>query len=143
MRIFTVVLLVGLVLWGLFVFPLAQQLMNYTSYNKTASIDSIEWSIQPIHDELWRPKANFQYTVDGKTYQMQEVFQSGRYRNPYAAKEAVKALEKEKKWVWYSSKNPALGTLEKFFPEKKVIYSIITLFLVIYTAFLASYVKGK
>lgn len=128
------ILLPALLLWTIFIFPTAEQLIRYPTYSHFVSPNQVIWTIKPIHDELWRPSASFSYTVDGKKYQKQEIFQGGRYRTPYAAEEAIKELKNQPLVVWYSPQNPQEGTLEKFFPLKKLIYSLTTLLLVFYIA---------
>lgn len=132
------VLIAGIILWAIFVFPLAIQLMQYRSYANQVAPDALSWTTIAVHDELWRPVAQFEYTVDGKKYTGKEIFQGGLYRTPYAAEMAIKEVNPV---VWYAS--PSQATIEKFFPLKKLIYAFITLGLVVYSAYAAYYLTER
>jgi hypothetical protein len=137
------ILALGIFLWGIFVFPLAVQIMHYRSYTSSVYPNELRWTTLPIHEELWRPVAHFGYTVNAKEYDGYEVFQGGLYRTPYAADVAIKAINNSNPVVWYSPSNPAQATIEKFFPFKKILYAIITLLLIIYTAWAGYYLTDK
>lgn len=135
------ILIAGLILWAIYIFPLAVQLTHYGSYSHQVSPDVLQWTTLPIHDELFRPVAHFQYTVNGQKYDGREVFQGGLYRTPYAVEVAIKAMRPPV--IWYSEKKPSQSTIELFFPIKKILYAVITLLLACYTAYIAYYVTDK
>ena len=129
----------GFVLLAIFSYPLANQIVHYQSYTSYVTPDSLNWTSLAVHDELWRPVAHFEYTVDGKKYEGKEVFQGGLYRTPYAAEVAIKTINNSHPVVWYSPYAPDQASIEKFFPLKKLIYALITLFLIGYAAWAAYY----
>lgn len=137
------ILIAGIVLWAIFVFPLAVQLMHYRSYTSHVAPDELKWTSLAIHNELWRPEVHFGYSVNGKKYEGHEVFQGGLYRTPYAAEVAIKAINNSIPVVWYSPFNPSQATIEKFFPFKKILYAVITLLLILYSAWAAYYLTDK
>lgn len=126
------VFIAGLLLWGLYTYPTAAQIFRYFTYTSSQPIAKIEWEAKAVYEDLWKPYARFEYVVNGTTYRQEEIFQGGRYRNSFAAGEAIKELAKEKSQVWFSSRNPQKGTIEKFFPLKNLVYSIILLSLFFY-----------
>lgn len=138
-RIGLATLILGLLFWGVFTYSSAIEVYRYYTSADRVPAGHIDWMIQPVNDESWRPLVKFKYTVDGNTYFREEPFQQGLYRTPYAAEQAVKFLKEEINLVWYSPSNPSQGTLEKFFPTKKIIYSSVLFLLVLYAAGLASY----
>lgn len=137
------ILIAGMILWAIYIFPLAVHLTHYVSYTNRVAPDALHWTTLPIHDELFRPVAHFQYSVNGQQYDGREVFQGGLYRTPYAAEVAIKAINSSHPVVWYSPSKPSQATIEKFFPFKKVLYAVITLLLAIYTAYIAYYLTDK
>lgn len=137
------IFIAGMILWAIYIFPLAVQLTHYASYTHRVAPDALEWTTLPIHDELFRPVAHFQYTVNGQKYDGREVFQGGLYRTPYAAEVAIKTINSHHPNVWYAPSNPSLASIEKFFPFKKVLYAVVTLLLVTYSAYIAYYLTDK
>lgn len=134
-------LVAALFTWGLFVYPIVVQAVYYFRYTATVAPDEISWQVNKVHDELWKLEAKYRYTVAGKSYKIDELFQGEQFRNPYAAESALKQFEKEKTIVWYPPNKPFQGTIEKFFPVKKVIYAVITFLLILYAAWLANYIS--
>jgi hypothetical protein len=130
----------SLLVWAVFVFPIFMQTIEYIQAKESVAPESIEWSLDRIHDELWKPVVRFKYTVNGTTYQREERLQEGRYRNPYAAEEALKELKAEKTKAWYSASSPSHATVERFFPLKKILYALMTFLILLYGAWLARYV---
>lgn len=100
---------------------------------KTAPVEKAEWSVKPISEEEYRPLVHFSYNIEGKTFEQDELFKGIYYRNPYKAQDAIKELEQEYKTVWYSPYSPANGTLEKYFPTKRAIYSGMLFLLLFYS----------
>lgn len=135
------IFIAGMFLWAFYVAPLALQLVHYASYTHQVAPNELQWTILPVHDELFKPVAHFQYTVHEKTYEKKEVFQGGLYRTPFAADAASKAMDRPH--VWYSPSNPSQASIEKFFPLKKIMYAIVTLLLAIYGAYIAYYLTDK
>lgn len=141
-QIASALLIAALFVWGFFVYPTAAKAVYYFRATKTIEPEFISWQIDKIHEELWKLEAKFEYTIDGNSYKNQEVFQGEQFRNPYAAEQALKQLEKEKKLVWYSSDSPSKGTVERFFPFKKLAYAAITFLLILYAAWLGRYISS-
>lgn len=127
-----IVLILGLIFWAFFSYTAMKQTLNYILTTEKVPA-SIEWQIKKINDEAYRPFGFFTYTVDGKIYQKEELFEGGLYRTPYAAEKAVEELRHTHQTAYYSKNNPNVATLEKFFPLKKIIYSLIVLLLVFYS----------
>lgn len=142
-RFILILLGIGILGWTLFAYPTAALLVNYYSFKAFVEPDFINWSIESFNDEVWRAVAEFRYTVKAHTYNKQEVFQGERYRNPYAANVALEKLQKNFKVVWYNPENPSQASMEKFYPTKKSLYSLVTLGLVFYGAWLGSYLTRK
>lgn len=137
------ILIAGMIIWAIYIFPLALNLTHYVSYTDRVAPDILQWTTLPVHDELFRPVAHFRYTVNGQTYEGKEVFQGGLYRTPYAAEVAIKAINSSHLNVWYSPSKPSQSSIERFFPFKKLLYAVITLLLAFYTAYIAYYLTDK
>lgn len=112
--------------------PVARQMMRNAPLTESVKPEKIEWSTEEIHDELWRPAVKYQYTVDQRSFEKNEVFQGYSYRNPYAAKEALKEISPLYPVVWFDPRNPQNSSMEKFFSKKQAVYFGIVLSLLIY-----------
>ncbi len=119
------------------------QIWRYQSYTSQISPNALTWTTVAVHDERWRPVAHFDYTVNGKRFEQNEVFQGGLYRTPFAAELAIKEINISRPKVWYSPYDPSQATLEKFFPLKKLIYALIVLMLFIYGAWAGHYIVSE
>lgn len=125
-------LAIALFFLALFGYPVVIQIYRNSALSKTVEAKNIHWELVQLREDDWRPKATYVYSVNGKLYSKEEIFQGEKFRNPYKAKEAVEGLAREKKWVWYNPEDPLQATLEKFFPIKRAIYTGILFALLAY-----------
>lgn len=143
LRITLAFLAIGILFWTIFSFPTAMLIAKYYSFKASVAPDFVNWSHEAIHDELWRPVAEFGYTLNGKVYREREVFQGERFRNPYAANAALEKLKKEYTLVWYDPNHPSQASMEKFYPTKKNVYSLLALGIIFYGVWIGSILTTK
>lgn len=119
--------------------PVLLQIYRYNVAGDSVKADHVDWTVQTINDEEFRPEATFSYTVDGKHYEKKELFQGEKYRNPYTAKDELKTLAAKYDTVWYRAAYPEEGTLERFYPTKKAFYLGILFALTSYGIWIMKY----
>ena len=72
------------------------------------------------------------FDFQGKTYHGSSLLLPPYHLNRLSAETAITQLEKKKWVVWFDPKNPAISTLQKALPAKKIIYALIALGVTIY-----------
>lgn len=123
----------ALMLWtvGSALFPL----WNYVRLNALVPAKIENWEIQKVGSE-YALIAFFSYEVKGRIYKNQTTFQKPYYLNRYSAEEAVKNA-KQKQWqAWVNSENPQISSLERPFPFLKILYSVMTIGVLLYFLYL-------
>lgn len=115
-------------------------LWNYLRLNALVPVKIENWEIVQVKSE-YALVASFSYEVKGQTYQNRTKFQKPYFLNRYAAEDAVN-LNKRKIWqAWIDTGNPQISSLERTFPFLKVLYSVMTVGVMLY--FISLYFKAK
>lgn len=83
----------------------------------------------------------YEYVSDGVKYEGQTIFRDKNFLNLQAAKDEVGKLSKRKLLVSYSSENPNLSYLDYHFKVKRILYSAISLAVLIYFIILGRKLK--
>lgn len=115
---------------------------QYFRLDQTVQAEEIQWSVISFSTDRFAPFAKYRFLVNGKEYQGETQWQK-EYLNEWTAKEAVLRLKQSPPPVFYNHSNPALSTLENFFPLKKTLYMLFLWILTLYFIGLGSYVKKK
>lgn len=113
---------------------------QYVYLNQHTHAVDIQWSIFPKNEESFIPVANYFFQVDEKNYHSQTLWQE-HYLNRWAAEEAIMRLKKTAPLVWFNSHYPDKSSLQKIFPLKESLYSLLLWGLGIYFFALVYYVK--
>lgn len=123
----------ALMLWslGTALFPL----WNYLRLNALVPVKIENWVIEPVKSE-YALVAYFTYEFKGKTYKNRTKFQKPYYLNRYAAEDAVKNNKQKSLRAWIDTDNPQISSLEKPFPFLKILYSIMTVGVMLYFIYL-------
>lgn len=116
--------LVAIVAYG---FPVAYIMYRNSTLTDSVPVEHIDWTLQKIHDEEWRPVAHYSYYVGGDLFKKEEQFQGEKFRNPFVGQDALETLAETYTRVWFAPRLPENGTLEKYFPQKRAIYALILL----------------
>lgn len=109
-----------------------KKIYTYYSLNSHLPAKSITWKIHPINDERYQLQGNYRFFLGEKEYLGTSTLYSHVYRNPWGAEKGLKDIEKEPLTIWYSSSDPTINSLERNFPLKESLYSIIILALIAY-----------
>lgn len=118
-------------------------LWQYIRLNKQTSTQEIQWAIDSLSDEEFAPFARYQFSVKGKNFQGQTLWNE-IYLNPSTAHEAILRLSKKSpQFVWFDSSNPQISTLQKLFPLKESIYTTLLWILGFYFIGLGFYTKQR
>jgi hypothetical protein len=137
--------------WLLFISLIILGVLGYTTYTLTqvwqymrldqqTEAQQIQWSVLPISDESFIPFAIYSFRIHGKSYQGETRWQES-YLNQWAAQEAIVRLEKNPPPVWFDSSAPQVSSLQKLFPLKESLYSLLLWILGIYFLGLGYYVN--
>ncbi|MFA6915998.1 MAG: hypothetical protein WC222_06345 [Parachlamydiales bacterium] len=122
------------VTWGT-----TKKLYTYYTLNARVPVKTISWKISALNDERYQLQGSYNFFIDTREYLGTAQLHSLIYRNPWAAEKGLRELEKERFNVWYSSKNPTINSLERDFPLKDCIYSVVILGLITYFGALGVY----
>ncbi|KPK33132.1 MAG: hypothetical protein AMS24_02140 [Chlamydiae bacterium SM23_39] len=116
------------------------EFIKYKSLNKKSLAKITEWEITE-NKGVFTLSAKYDYFVEGKNFSGKIFFENKKFFNYQAAFEELNKLAKKKWEVWYSSKNFEISNIEKHFPIKNGIYSIISVIIFIYFIFLKKRIK--
>lgn len=116
-----------------------KKMYAYYTLDARVPVRSVVWKISPINDERYQLEGTYRFFIDTKEYLGVSRLNSHVYRNPWAAERGLHEVENERYNAWYSSKNPTINSLERDFPLKDSIYSIIILALITYFSVLGVY----
>lgn len=118
-------------------------LYGYSKLNSQTPAENIEWSVKELTDEQFILEGHFDYKVDEKNYHGDTRFSGNPYRNKWGANEAIKNNQNRKWNVWYDKKDPDYSSLQKNYPYKELIYSIVLWGLVGYFIWLGYYANRQ
>lgn len=103
----------------------------YYSLDKKSELSAVKWTIHPVNDERYLLQAEYSFPAKERTYFGKSLL-SSLYRNPWSAEKGLEEIRKERWSTWYSSRNPEINALEKSFPMKETIYTLIMWVLMAY-----------
>jgi hypothetical protein len=137
--------------WILFISVIFLGVLGYTTHtlikvwqymrlDQQTQAQDIRWSILSSNEEAFVPFANYSFIVQDKSYQGQTRWQE-TYLNQWTAQEAIMRLEHAPPLVWYDSSSPEISSLQKKFPLKESIYTLMLLILGVYFIGLGYYVN--
>lgn len=115
---------------------------QYMRLNEQIVAQNIQWTVISQNDESFIPLAHYSFSVQGKKYEGQTRWQES-YLNQWAAEEAIVRLKKNPPLVWISSSSPENSSLQKEFPVKESLYSILLWMLAIYFFGLGYYLNRR
>lgn len=118
------------------------KIWQYMRLDQQTETQYTQWSIRPVSDESFIPFATYSFHIYDKTYQGQTLWQKS-YLNQWSAREAIDRLEKNPPLVWFDSSNPEISSLQKLFPLKESLYSLLLWILGIYFLGLGYYVNRR
>ena len=119
----------------------AMEYYSYQALTEEVLIDKLTWSVLKESENTYHVQADYSYKVSEKDYQNTVVIESS-LRNSWAAKQLIEANTK-KTWHAYFPKNqPERSTIEKVFPLKGIMSSLILISIFFYFIWLGYYVQS-
>jgi hypothetical protein len=115
-------------------------LWHYLRLDKQIPAQNIQWSVVSLSDEEFVPFARYYFNVKGISYQGQTLWQE-TYLNAWTAQETIARLSASPPLVWFYAPNPEISSLQKHFPLKESLYTLLLWFLGLYFLGLGYYVK--
>jgi hypothetical protein len=116
------------------------KLYEYLRLRQELSLKQVQWSVEASKDDHFLIHSHYQFIREGILYQGQTTWDEG-YPNRWAA-EAVKNRLAAQSWkVWIDPSHPDYSTLQKTFPFKQCLSTIVLWSLLAYFFLLGNYVK--
>lgn len=113
---------------------------GYWKLGPTAPAEITAWQVKEISASKFGMEATYVYEVEGKQYSGKTLFKTPIYLNPYSAEDDIVEW-KELSWrVWYKKSNPAISSLQKYFPTKEILQAILTIGVFVYFYFMRQWV---
>lgn len=138
------ILFMGLIILGVLGYSTYTMIKvwHYVRFNQETVADKIQWTIIEVNEESFVPFAHYSFRVEGQPYDGQTRW-ADSYLNQWTAQEAIARLEKHPPSVWFNSSDPTISSLQKIFPIKESLYSLILWILGIYFLGLGYYVNRR
>lgn len=139
--------------WRLFLGLMIIVIIGYTGYasvkvwhyirlDQQTAPQTMEWSVTTLNDDAFVPHATYQFRTKGKIYEGQDLWPI-TYLNEWAAQEAIEKIKQTPQTIWFDSDSPTYSALQRSFPFKASIYTIILWLLGLYFLGLGYYVKYR
>lgn len=119
-----------------FLISTSLDIWTYSCLQEKAPAQVYKWKIREKSSSQFALKASYAFDYQGKTYLGKTRFAKPYHLNRLSAERQVNIL-KQKNWtVWVQPGHPEHSTLERLFPLKKCIYSLMVLGIYLYFAYL-------
>lgn len=131
----------GVIFCATLVYTVYTSVALYHHYRLTESvpIHTIKWSVHPVEKDDIRVKAHYQLVKDQTNYTGDFEWPE-HYLNAWAAEEARARASRQMWNVWIDPSDPHYSTLQKIFPIKQCLSTLILWGISLYFVFLARYV---
>lgn len=110
------------------------EVKDFHQLDQNTNVKIKQWEIDKDKKDKFYITAIYKYKIDGEKKIGKMIFNKN-FNNYAAAFDWLNILAKKNWKAWYSSKNPNLSSLEKKFPIKHCIYSIISISVLLYFSF--------
>lgn len=107
-------------------------LYQYLRLDSRTNAENIVWKVVRRSASHYTLAADYTYRVDGYEYCGKTELKSPSYFNYYAALRERKARASEEFFTWYQKRQPSVASLQKQFPKKECIYTLLTVGVFIY-----------
>ena len=116
------------------------RIYRYTQLKAQAPASNVHWGTQALSGDQYLIKATYAFTVDGKTYPGESVFEDEIFMNKWAAEQTIPKYSYQTWNVWHQPDNFVHSTLQKKFPSKECYSAGAMFVLLIYFVSLGFYV---
>lgn len=143
-RNFFEILFISLFILGILAYTIRTGIKAWEAHRLNTQIyaESVEWSVIAKNEEAYTPFAQYSYLVKGKHYTGKTEWQK-TYLNQWTAEEAIQRLKQKPLTVWFDSDAPSISSLQKSFPLKESLYTLILWILGIYFLILGYCAKRR
>ena len=128
-------------LW--FTYGSITKISDYYSYDEEITASNAVWQVVELTSDQYLLKGEFRFTFDNKNYQKEIYIKKILYNNPWIAEQMQKQRASKPTKLWISKKNPYHFTVEKEFPFKEVISTVILWILWLYFIWIGFYVASQ
>jgi hypothetical protein len=121
------------------VFFLSKTIKDYKKYHildTKAPVEISRWQIDEKKKGYYIIGAAYSYKLNDQQIEGKTRFKNKKFLNYYAALDTLTKLAKQDWYVWYSSKNIHFSDLDKSFPLKYLIYTLLSGSIFVYFLFL-------
>lgn len=122
-----------------YAFATVQQIWHNLSMQEPHEASIEKWEVVEGGDEMFFPKVTYSFSKEGQQIQSVEVLQDESFKNPWRVDERIKELKEEKWTVWCDPKQPDKCTVQKQFPLKRAVYTLILMMICLYFFILGRY----
>lgn len=127
---------------GWFSFKSGYEFYKYYSMDSQAFPLEINWTVKERASDRYTLNSNYFYKVKEDTYSGETHLKTPVFKNREAAEKYIKEISKEKKTIWYSSRQPKDSSIQRELPIKESVYTIVLWGLFFYFLGLGFYI-GK
>lgn len=107
------------------------KLYHYERLDIQVPVQQITWKVEQQGADQFVPHADYQLDFKGQVYVGQSYWNEA-YLNEWTAQEMIRHLESWPARVWIDSDQPSYSALQKNFPSKQCISTVILWILMIY-----------
>src|ERR1043165_715279 len=95
----------------------AAGLWKFFRLNARTPAEVSHWQVQKLSPSRFALEAQYQFKLNGKTYNGKTIIENPQFLNRFAA-ENYMVINSSKIWqAWYRSSDPSYNSLEKHFPK--------------------------
>lgn len=98
---------------------------NYSRLNAEIAPKTMSWHVVEHGSDTYTLEADYTFMTNGTTFSGSTDFSSEGYLNRTTAENAITNASQRSWKVWYDSNDPSHSSLEKDFPIKYYIYTIM------------------
>ena len=110
---------------GWFSFKSGYEFYKYYSWDSRTFPLEIDWTVKERASDRYTLNGNYLYKVKEMIYSGETQLKMPVFKNREAAEKYIKEISKEKKTVWYSSRQPEDSSIQRELPIKDSVYTIV------------------
>ncbi len=126
----------AIALW--FSWSLASELWKFTQLNAQTTAVVSHWKVKDLPSSRFAVEAEFLYEVEGTVHKGKTIFDRPQFLNRFAAENEIKILQAKSWQTWYKKSDPAFSNLEREFPQKQCLQTLLTVGVFAYFYFARS-----
>lgn len=115
-------------------------LYHYYQLNAYTQTTATHWTVKEINEENYVLKVDFTFASRNESFKGKDLLEIPAYRNAWAAEDGAKKNGSHAWKVWFSSNDPQYSSLQKKFPLKECLSSLILWGVMFYFIWLQAYV---